>query len=507
VLTVLAFSELIFGLPLTLEETHVSVAYLLTAPVIWAAFRFGQRGVTATVALVSTVVVWGTIHDRGPFAGNSVSESLLLVQVFLGVVSMIGLVLAAEISERTRAEEGLRRSGEKLELRVQERTADLATANAALQAEVAERRKMESSLRQSEERFRLLVDGLVDYAMCPLDPQGHVVSWNAGAERITGFRAEEIIGKHFSCFYPESSIRAGCPASALHEAAARGRVDDEDWRIAKDGRTYWASVAISALRDDRGNLKGFSHIIRDLTDRKRIEESLRKSERLAAVGEMITGLAHESRNALQRSQSCLEMLARELEGRPKATDLIARIQRAQDDLHHLYETVRLYAAPIVLRAHHCHLGSVMEDAWSRLEGLWQGKQISLRCRQADDVDLHCWADPTAMAQVFRNILENSLQASGKCTDIDVQWSDTLMHSRPALHVVLRDSGPGLSPEQKSKIFDPFYTTKTRGTGLGMAIAKRIVEAHHGQIVVGDQSESGTAIHVTLPRQQEAEGSI
>jgi signal transduction histidine kinase len=245
-----------------------------------------------------------------------------------------------------------------------------------------------------------------------------------------------------------------------------------------------------------------SSSIRDITARKKIQEALRKSERLAAIGETVTGLAHESRNALQRSQSCLEMLAVEVESQPKAMDLVARIQQAQDDLQHLFEAVRKYAAPVILNARDCHLGLVVQECWDNLAYLWQKKQIKLNY-ESGKVDLRCWADPVAMGRVLGNIFLNSLQACDNCAEIGVEWFDAQLDDRPALRIVLRDNGPGLGPDQRAKIFDPFYSTKTRGAGLGMAFAKRIVEAHHGRIAVGHGEQPGTQIHITLPRTSRA----
>src|SRR5579884_3195613 len=131
---------------------------------------------------------------------------------------------------------------------------------------------------QSERVFRMLVEGVRDYAIFLLDPQGHVASWNPGAERIKGYRAEEIIGQHFSRFYPQEAIDRGWPAHELKAAAAEGRFEDEGWRIRKDGSRFWANVVITALVDGAGSLRGFSKITRDLTERKQAEESLRRSE-------------------------------------------------------------------------------------------------------------------------------------------------------------------------------------------------------------------------------------
>ncbi len=144
--------------------------------------------------------------------------------------------------------------------------------------DVTERRKAEQDLRESEERFRLLVEGVREYAIFMLNPQGNITTWNAGAERIKGYTEEEIIGKHFSCFYPQDAIQAGWPEHELQAAVTQGRFEDEGWRVRKDGSTFWANVIITPLRDENGNLKGFSKITRDLTERKEKESQLRESE-------------------------------------------------------------------------------------------------------------------------------------------------------------------------------------------------------------------------------------
>jgi len=144
--------------------------------------------------------------------------------------------------------------------------------------DVTDRREAERALRESEERFRLLVEGAEDYAIFMLDPKGNITSWNPGAERIKGYSAEEIIGQHFSCFYPPEKVEAGYPDQELEVAAAKGRFEDEGWRLRKDGSRFWANVIITALRDERGNLKGFSKITRDRTEDLRKDSHIRDSE-------------------------------------------------------------------------------------------------------------------------------------------------------------------------------------------------------------------------------------
>ena len=213
---------------------------------------------------------------------------------------------------------------------------------------------------------------------------------------------------------------------------------------------------------------------------------------------MVAGLAHESRNALHRSQVCLEMLALEVEDRPEALSLIGRLQMAQDDLYHLFEDVRCYAAPIHLEVRFCHLPEVWREAWAKLVALRRGREARLR-EESNGLDLHCAADPFRLGQVFGNILENALDACPDPVEIEIRCDPAELDGHPALRIVVRDHGPGLSPEQRQRIFEPFFTTKTRGTGLGMAITKRIVEVQGGRVALGEGGGPGAEIILFLPR--------
>jgi hypothetical protein len=212
---------------------------------------------------------------------------------------------------------------------------------------------------------------------------------------------------------------------------------------------------------------------------------------------MMAGLAHESRNALQRSQACLEMVALDVQDRPQVLELVQDIQKAQDYLHHLYEEVRGYAAPINLKRESCHLGEVLDEVWLQLVVVHEGRKAHLH--QAENgLDLRCVVDRHSISQVFRNVLENSLGACPDAVEVQATWSEAEIDERPAVLVALRDNGPGLTPEASRKIFEPFFTTKTQGTGLGMAIAKRIIEAHSGEIAVGS-TRPGAEILIRLPK--------
>jgi signal transduction histidine kinase len=214
---------------------------------------------------------------------------------------------------------------------------------------------------------------------------------------------------------------------------------------------------------------------------------------------MMTGLAHESGNALARSQACLEMLALEVPDRPEVQDLINRIQLAQHHLRQLYEEVRGYAAPLKLEREEWDLSGVWRGAWESLALRRQGKEAALHEHTAG-VSLLCQVDQFRLDQVFRNVFENTLAACAPPVHIDIFASNSTLDGKPALRVAVRDNGPGLNAEQRRRIFEPFFTTKTKGTGLGMAIARRIVEAHGGKIAVGAGTTSGAEIVLLLPRE-------
>ena len=235
-----------------------------------------------------------------------------------------------------------------------------------------------------------------------------------------------------------------------------------------------------------------------ITALKQAQERTLQAERLAAIGQMVAGLAHESGNALARSQACLEMLAMEVEDRPEALNLIGRIQKAQNHLQQLYGEVRNYAAPLKLERQIQSLRSIWRQAWANLAEQQHGRTASLQ-EKCEGVNLHCLVDAFRLEQVFRNILENALAACTDPVEITVICSAAQLEEQPALRIAVRDNGPGLNPEQRQRIFEPFFTTKTKGTGLGMAIAKRIVEAHGGQISVGMLPGPGAEIQLLLPR--------
>jgi len=354
-------------------------------------------------------------------------------------------------------------------------------------ARIVERR----DLAREKERHQDALRAILETSPCMiviLRFDHRIVYFSPFAEKLTGYTAHDVFGQDFyKLFLPEEKMPLEDVLVRQHENEVRchdGSFRSIVWN-ANQLHDYDGAVAVLAV--------GL-----DITERKRSEERALQAQRLAAIGETMTGLAHESRNALQRSTACLEMLALEVEDRPEALDLVCRIQRAQRDLQQLYEEVRQYAAPLKLNRAKTDLGRSWRETWADLATIREGRGLEL-IEEIAAADLTCCVDRFALGQVWRNILENAIHVSPAGGRITVICSDVNQEGLPALRIVFRDQGPGLTADQRKRIFEPFFTTKTKGTGLGMAIAQRIVHSHGGNIEVGTRSTSGAEIIVTIPR--------
>lgn len=363
-------------------------------------------------------------------------------------------------------------------------------------ARVAEVRKLARDKERSEAAFRNLVEA-AECLIVIVKPDRTIRYFSPYAERLTGYTAEEVLNRDCASTFIPESLTAAVGAEFDRVLAGRGTPGFECQIRCRDGSRRWVVWNSRRLDDDEGG-PAILVVGQDISSVKQAQARALQTERLAAIGQVVAGLAHESRNALQRSQACLEMLSLKVRDRPEAQALIARIQAAQDHLHHLYEDVRGYAAPITLDRRDCDLREVWRDVWDNLEPDRRGKDVVLRER-ADGVSLGCYADPFRLGQVFHNILENALAFCQPPAIIEVRAEAARLDDRPALRVALSDNGPGLSAEERLHVFDPFFTTQAKGTGLGMAIVKRIVEAHGGQIAIGESDQPGACFLVTLPR--------
>ena len=379
---------------------------------------------------------------------------------------------------------------------------DLAIIEDAYQTEYASRMRAAEAERralikqQGETKFRNLVE-TADCAIVILRPDKSIAYFSPFAERLTGYASEQVLGKVFIDHFLVDGDRAIVNAEFDRVLDGKSRPAYESTITRRDGACRRMSWNCRILADFEGS-PALLTVGHDITDLKQSQERALQAERLAAIGQVVTGLAHESRNALQRSQACLEMLEREVRDRPRAIELIDRIQKAQDQLHHLYEDVRGYAAPILLIRRECPLVDVWREAWADLEGQRKGRDAAL-LEDIDDVDTNSFIDPFRIKMVFCNIFENALAACVDPVTIRVRVREAAIEQQPSLEISVLDNGPGIGPEARERIFEPFFTTKTRGTGLGMAITRRIVEAHGGNLALGDGQAAGAEILITLPR--------
>lgn len=351
---------------------------------------------------------------------------------------------------------------------------------------------------EAELRLRAEVLHNIYDAIFVTDLNYSIVEWNLGAERTFGYTKEEMLGRQPDSLAPSPVVQR-LKALAREAVAQRRPLHTEATILRKDGSEGYCEAVIVAVEDQRGEAAAMVAIGRDVTELRSAQQRALQAERLAAIGQMVAGLAHESGNALQRSQACLEMLALEVGDRPVAVDLVDRALSGQEHLRQLYEQVRQYAAPVVLRRESLDLKLLVEEAWGDLEPIRKGREATVQWFSEPSAGT-CWADRYAIKRVFRNILENSLAACGDPARITGRAEVGQIGQSAAVRIRFRDNGPGFTADQRQRVLEPFYTTKTRGTGLGLAISKRIIEAHGGQIAVGDAAACGAEIVVVLPKE-------
>lgn len=371
-------------------------------------------------------------------------------------------------------------------------------------ARVAESRRVERALAQSEATLHAILQA-VPCIIVIFAADRTVRYFSPFAERLTGYAAAEVLGQDCADrFLAGRDTRASVSAFMRRVLEGAPAYSVENCIRCKDGSLktiIWNAQRMGDKLDPAVLAVG-----QDITNLKLAQEQALQSERLAAIGQMMAGLAHESRNALQRSQACLEMLSLEIRDRPAALDLLARLQYAQDHLHQLYEEVRGYAAPIHVRRASHDLKLILREAWDNLAVTRQGRTANLQILSGA-ASCQCHIDRLAMLQVFHNIFENSLSACSDPVEIVVELRSGALPPTQAraIRISIRDNGPGLDAAARERIFEPFFTTKTQGTGLGMAIVQRIVAAHGGRVAVGSSAGPGAEIIVTLPCEQAPKG--
>ncbi|MDB4877051.1 MAG: sensor protein [Gemmatimonadetes bacterium] len=380
--------------------------------------------------------------------------------------------------------------------------------------DLTERRAADETLRSSEQRFRLLVQTVKDYGIFMLDPHGLVVSWNAGAERIKGYVASEIIGRHFSTFYPEADVAAGKPDWELDVATREGRFEEEGWRIRKDGSRFWANVVITAVHGDNGKLIGFAKVTRDLTERRAAQEqALADARRITeaevanqAKSQFLAAMSHELRTPLNAIGGYAELIEHRIGG-PVTEQQLEYLGRIRGSQQHLLGIItdllnfsRLEAGQVTYDAVAIPVNAMVDTVLPLLEPQAAAKQIVLES-QPCPASLIARADRTKAEQIVLNLLSNAVKFTLPGGRVSVECNAV----GNSVTIAVRDTGPGIPLNKQAAIFEPFVqlgrslTSPHEGTGLGLAISRDLARAMGGDVTVESEPKVGSTFTLTLPR--------
>jgi PAS domain S-box-containing protein len=378
--------------------------------------------------------------------------------------------------------------------------------------------RVQTALRESALHFRLLVDAVVDYAIYMLDPNGIVSSWNSGAQRIKGYREDEILGQHFSRFYTPEERAVGMPERALAQAAAGTPYQAEGWRVRKDGSNFWASVTLSAIRDETGKLVGFAKVTRDVTERRLSQESLRRaqerlaqSQKLEMLGQLTGAIAHDFNNLLMVVGANTQLVKRRMVDPPSL--------RAVEAIEHAASRGETLTRRLLTFSRRQTLNPIVIDLRERLAA----SRAVLSSSAREDIELvfdlpqQIWpvlVDVPELELALVNIVINARDAmpeggairigSGNVHVSPDDPLDDLTGDFVALSIT--DTGSGIDPELLPRVFEPFFTTKgpDKGTGLGLSQVYGFARQSNGTVCVTSNPGHGTTVTIYLPR---AAGSV
>ncbi|WP_320109533.1 hybrid sensor histidine kinase/response regulator [Bosea sp. NBC_00550] len=388
---------------------------------------------------------------------------------------------------------------------------------AKITRDLTERREQERALRESEQSFRLLVQGVTDYAIFMLDEKGFVTNWNAGAERIKGYRPDEIIGRHFSVFYtPEDHDRREWER-ALAKARANDGFQTEGWRVRKNGERFWASVAIDPIYNDSGSIMGFAKITRDMTERKRAEialdtarEALYQSQKMEAVGQLTGGIAHDFNNLLNAVVGSLELLRKRLTD-DRQMSLINNAMEGASRGISLTQRMLAFARKQELQATPISVFDLM-GAMSDLLRRSLGPSVNLDFSLPADLD-NILVDRNQLELAILNLTVNARDAmpeggritiSAKNIDAEMSGPAELKPGR-YVQIIVVDEGVGMAPDVLAKAVEPFFTTKGigKGTGLGLPMILGTAQQLGGRLELKSELGKGTTAILWLPAAEPA----
>jgi len=381
--------------------------------------------------------------------------------------------------------------------------------NAELTQASATLAESQDKLRGTEESFRLMVESVVDCALVMLDPEGRVQTWNSGAQRIKGFTQEDILGQHFSRFYTPADVALGLPQQALDLAAANGRCERQGWRVRKDGSLFFASVIVTAIRDPAGALRGFAKLTMDLSERRKVEQELQEARRIAedaslAKSNFLSSMSHELRTPLNAILGFAQLM--ETDRPPPRPSQEASLRHILKSGWHLLTLInevldlsRIESGQMGMSQEPVALAELLAECQGMIGPQAAGRGLTLDF-PPPSLRLCVLGDRTRVKQVLLNLLSNAIKYNAREGLIEVRCSERVPGR---VRVAIRDTGPGLRPEQVAQLFQPFNRLEQgagleEGSGIGLVLAKRLVELMGGGIGVDSCPGVGSEFWFELP---------
>lgn len=369
------------------------------------------------------------------------------------------------------------------------------------------------------DKYKILVESVEDYAIFLLDPNGIILTWNKGAKRNKGYSASEIIGKHFSKFYQPIDIKSGKPKRELELALKLGKVEDEDWRVRKDGSKFWANVVITTLYDDNGNHIGFAKVTRNLTDRKQQEDTLRKANvqlrkqqaELESLNrskdDFISLASHQLRTPATAIKQLLGMLAEGLYG-DIPVQLQPIIQKAYDSnerqigiVNSLLKVAQIDAGKVILKMVESDLVLLIHEVLEEFKDTLVDREQSVSIKAKNNTEYVAKIDPGYFRMVISNLIDNASKYTPRKGKIDIE----IVISKNNLIICIRDNGVGMDVNDTEKLFNKFVripnslSRDVGGSGLGLYWAKKVVKLHGGNLSVTSELGKGSNFIIELPR--------
>lgn len=383
---------------------------------------------------------------------------------------------------------------------------------AKITRDMSEQRAAQQALRESEERFRLLVQGVSDYAIYMLSPEGIITNWNAGAARIKGYDESEVVGSHFSRFYTEQDRVGGAPARALEQARRNGRFEAEGCRMRKDGSQFWAHVVIDAIHDAHGELLGFAKVTRDITERKQAAEALERanaalfqSQKMEAIGQLTGGIAHDFNNLLGVLASSLDLLGIRLRD-PADSRLLGTMQRAIDRGATLTQQLLSFARQQPLQIDLIDANHLIEGFETMLRRAG-APNITFALALQEQLDTVA-VDAARLESALLNLVVNARHAMPDGGSITIKTANVTLDGQQVgqlsagkyVRIAVVDTGQGMTPAVMARAFEPFFTTKEigKGTGLGLSQVYGFIAQSGGEVTLESAPGSGTTVGIYLP---------